>query len=258
MEACIFCPASKTRCTSCATPTCARHLSKQNRCCSTCIADVQESASLGRCTTEEEDEQLKAIGGDQAYVYGELTTLGMRALSDRLRLGTGDCFLDAGSGLGRIVFQAAREMGVVKSIGVELAQSRHDLAVEALGREALVCQEKIELIHGNCIDQMLWRSRLRDVTVVFLASLFYSDELMKGLARCLEEAAPAVRVVATLRRWEEPPTGFAEETPPQACETSWTAPDTIGGDAPTEGDGTTPVHIYVRLQVSSAVMNQSK
>ena len=125
LEACLFCAPSKTKCLSCLRPTCAKHLSKHNKCCARCVADVQASASLGRCTTQEEDEAMKAIGGDQAYVYGELTTLGMRALSARLDLCADDFFLDAGSGLGKIVFQAAREFHVRRSIGVEMAQSRH-------------------------------------------------------------------------------------------------------------------------------------
>ena len=83
------------------------------------------------CTTEEH-EMMKAIGGALASAYGEITRAGFSALGKNLE--SDDVFVDCGSGRGQTVAQAAREFGVARAYGIELAASRHDRAVADLER----------------------------------------------------------------------------------------------------------------------------
>jgi precorrin-6B methylase 2 len=140
-----------------------------------CLEEVQASASAGRCTSAEEDAAIEAVGGAQSAVYGELTALGLRALGVRLSIQPSDRFADLGSGLGRIVFQAVRDFGVAHATGVEMAATRHDLAVESLAKQPEQVASRVHLVQGNCVDAELWASSgaLSDVSVVFVASLVY-------------------------------------------------------------------------------------
>ena len=85
------------------------------------------------CTTEEH-EMMKAIGGALASAYGEITRAGFSSLGKKLRLESDDVFVDCGSGRGKTAAQAAREFGVARAYGIELAASRHDRAVADLER----------------------------------------------------------------------------------------------------------------------------
>ena len=94
---------------------------------------------------------MEAIGGPEAGLYGELTPLGFRALIARLRLGADDTFVDCGSGLSRLVMQAASEFDVHHSIGVEFAASRHELAEELLSRQPAELAARVALIRADCV-----------------------------------------------------------------------------------------------------------
>ena len=69
---------------------------------------------------------------NSSSTYGEITTKGFRELAKRIELYSGDCFLDMGSGVGRVVVQAALEFGCRSSLGVELSMTRHQRAQQAL------------------------------------------------------------------------------------------------------------------------------
>lgn len=275
---CPFCAANRRSCQSCGRRVCPKHVCTANGCCLGCLAANQEHALEGRCTTEEEDAQLAAAGGSEAGVYGEMTVVGFRSLAKRIALCADDVYLDVGSGLGRTVFQAAQEFGVMRSVGVELAGSRHELAEAALLQQPPDVAARVILVHGDCCAAELWEqpapaeggaqhdgqsgsggradasAPCASATAVFAASLFFGDALM---ARLKERVAGCrtCRVVATLQRWEEAPAGFVEEDEAEVCETTWTAP-TVGGAATGDGSAAAadagetpagcPVHLYVR------------
>ena len=139
-----------------------------------------------------------------------------------------------GTGLGRAVVQAASEFRVRESVGVELARSRHALAVKALSLEDSTLASRVRLLQGDCADAALWseaNAPLARATVVYAASLLFSSELMARLAQRIE-ASESVRVVASLKRWHSGLVGFREEEPPERCETSWTAKLAVVSDGP--------------------------
>lgn len=73
----------------------------------------------------------------RGFVYGEITAQGMRRLARRVTLNQSDCFYDLGSGIGRAVLQAFLEFGVHRSVGIELASTRHHQAVSTTGAPKL-------------------------------------------------------------------------------------------------------------------------
>ena len=62
---------------------------------------------------------------------------------------------------------------------------------------------------------------LAEATVVFIASLCFSEDFMRKLARAIENSR-TVRAVATLQKFPEL-RHFQEDLPAETCETSWSA-----------------------------------
>lgn len=243
--ACMFCPQSRKSCKGCGAKVCAKH-SASNGCCVPCLERVAAAAAEGRITTQEEDDAIEAVGGDRAALYGEITPVGVRSLAARLQLSHTDQFADLGSGLGRACFQAVEEYNVARSVGVEMAGSRHHLAEEALEREHQAIKQRVHLVQGDCAEPALWAvpgGPMAGVTVVFMGSLMFSAELMHRLAQLAGQSS-TIRAVATLKRFGEDACGNLHiEEPAEICETSWTIPSSIGEGS---GEDGTPVFIYTR------------
>ena len=154
---------------------------------------------------------LDQNSGPGAHSYGELTPLGFRNLCKRIALYADDVFVDAGSGLGRIVLQAAKEYGVKRALGVEYLVGRHAIAAAAAAREPYL---PVRFVCDDCAARRLWTEPAAEpaakgkaekdaaaddgafvgASVVFACSLMFSTELMGRFARCIE-ACPTVRCV---------------------------------------------------------------
>ncbi len=83
-----------------------------------------------------------------------------------------DVFLDLGSGMGRIVFQAAMRYPFKRVIGVELSPTLHRIASENIdrNRRRLRCRQ-VRLFLSDVLDYPI----PDDVTVVFMANPFTGD-----------------------------------------------------------------------------------
>jgi len=94
----------------------------------------------------------------------------------------GDVFLDIGSGMGRLVFQAARDYPFRRVIGVELSE---ELSTVARGnidrnRHRLQCED-VELVVADVLDYRV----PDDVTVVFLYNPFVGDLFAASIEKLL-------------------------------------------------------------------------
>ena len=190
---------------------------------------------------------MEAVGGPDAALYGELTPLGFRKLAARIKLVANDSFVDCGSGLGRLCFQAVSEFSCRAACGVEFAASRHELAVEAAAQLPEAISSCVKLVEGDCSDAALWAADgpLDGTTVVYLGSLMFSAELMDALARRIETCPAPLRAICTLKQWIDGngPRNFREATPPERCESTWTAPQAL---ADREREPGSPVFVYLR------------
>ncbi|EOD31843.1 hypothetical protein EMIHUDRAFT_231257 [Emiliania huxleyi CCMP1516] len=128
----------------------------------------------------DEAVSIEAAGGPQATTYGELTSIGFRQLFGDL--GESDKFVDLGSGTGKLVMQAVRELGVDSAAGVEL---------NAAGDEAA--------------------RMLETATAVWLSNLCFDERLNRRIVARLE-ASPTVQRIWALRLLPEVPRGFDIES----------------------------------------------
>ncbi|KAK3287081.1 hypothetical protein CYMTET_5393 [Cymbomonas tetramitiformis] len=153
----------------------------------------------------------------KAETYGEVTTVGGRQLAHALGLADDRIsnsspprmvFCDLGSGVGKLTVQLALEnAGLVRSVGIELNQARHQRGVSALesletsGEVAFLMSEferqqtpELELKWGD-----LFESDLAGVTHVYIASLCFSSDILERLGGFLDRQS-TVQVVASIRR----------------------------------------------------------
>jgi len=138
-------------------------------------------------------DMIDASGGNQAY--GELTIRGVREIAALLRPRADDVFVDMGSGAGRCVLQAALEWPCRLSVGVELSESRHNVAAMALARAEPKTQRRALVLQ----DDLLTCTGIEDATIVYVASLLFDDEFMAQLGERLS-SLPRIRAIATLTR----------------------------------------------------------
>lgn len=128
--------------------------------------------------------ELEALGLDSYQRRGhkpsEWTVL-PRILPKR-EVGAHDVFIDFGSGLGRVVFQAAR-YPFRRVIGVELAEELNDIARRNIdrNRERLRCKD-VTLVAGDVLDYDI----PDDVTVAFFANPFTGDVFATVMERLLD------------------------------------------------------------------------
>ncbi len=140
--------------------------------------------------------QLKELGVDGAersrYQASEWMVL-RRALP-RGEVDSDDVFIDYGSGMGRVVFQAAR-YPFKRVIGVELSTDLHKVAKENIerNRALLVCQD-VELILADATEYPM----PDDVTVAYFANPFTGSifsTVIEGLLASLDRRPRRLRLI---------------------------------------------------------------
>ena len=163
----------------------------------------QEYDDLGQL---EVGEELLTV---QNHVFSQIGVLecdGVRAMEsdwidDEAYI---DVFCDVGSGVGNVCVQVLADVrNCRKVVGVEVIPSRHNRAVEAIGRARrsyphLFTLEK-EAVFLNC-DLVGCAPRLNSekVTVLFSHSWMFDDDLMEKFSVLVKEC-PALRMVITSR-----------------------------------------------------------
>mmetsp|Transcript_115 Transcript_115/g.223 ORF Transcript_115/g.223 Transcript_115/m.223 type:complete len:297 (-) Transcript_115:1061-1951(-) len=206
------------------------------------------------------DDKYCSTAGDYSRrpsTYGEITSLGARQLFHHMRMykpipiglgrnrtkarthSNGDIvFFDLGSGAGRLIAQSYLELPRVrKSVGVELAASRHMAAVRAW-RKLIECGDAdrirgMGLVEGRRSEQNAARSvrfcegdlfalDISEATHVYASSLCFTNVMMSGLAEKLQAEAPNLHCVATLQKF--PPGSLFDISYPamEFVEMSWT------------------------------------
>jgi 16S rRNA G966 N2-methylase RsmD len=101
--------------------------------------------------------------------YQPSNWLVLRRILPPREVGADDVFIDLGSGMGRIVFQAAKAYRFRRVIGVELSKQLHAIAEEnvANNKARLRCPD-IRLVASDVMEYEM----PADVTVVYLANPF--------------------------------------------------------------------------------------
>lgn len=152
----------------------------------------------------EEREKVNAAQGkaaaepDRAWIYGEPAPASSDLIFRRLALGEKDVLYDLGCGRGFFLFQALLTTPVPRVVGVELAHSRLEIGRQAqavLAREGLLPPDRVVDLR----EEDIAGTDLRDATVVFMDSVFFSDELLSKVAGRMAQA-PDLRAVVMISK----------------------------------------------------------
>ncbi len=148
----------------------------------------------------EEHALINKCGG--ASTYGEITDEAARTLFETLKPTANDVLVDLGSGCGRFCVYALNATPMKKVIGVELSPTR---SKQAQGVKELLIKNK-QLPAGkklHLLEADFLKADLSDVTIVYMASTCFSEELMKKIADKLAQTKQKKLIVVTLRRLPE-------------------------------------------------------
>jgi SAM-dependent methyltransferase len=147
--------------------------------------------------------------------YGEIPQESAAKLfqNPMVNLQAGETFADLGSGLGRLVVDAALVANVKRAIGVELSETRSASACKALtnvtkafptqdasGWRAERHRSEVELYQGNILD--LGKDFLGKINVAYVANLCFRPDLLNAVAVKLSRDLPDGSRVVSLRNLE--------------------------------------------------------
>ncbi len=130
------------------------------------------------------------IAGPDRVNYKPAPWLALRRALPRRSVTPDDVFADLGSGMGRVVFQAARWYPFRRVIGVELSARLHRVAQANIARNRgrLRCPD-VRLVNADVLDYPV----PADLTVVFLDNPFTGDLFAAVLDRLLASVDRAPR-----------------------------------------------------------------
>jgi hypothetical protein len=155
-------------------------------------------------TPAEERKRVNASHGetgvkdDNAHVYGEPAPATTDLMLKRLGAGENDVLYDLGCGRGYFLMQALLTTPIRKAVGVELTGSRVRIgqaALKMMRDEGLLGPDKVLELH----EQDMTQANLDDATLVYMDSVFFSDELLMNVARNMSRAKNMRGVVMIMK-----------------------------------------------------------
>jgi SAM-dependent methyltransferase len=143
-----------------------------------------------------ENALIESNGGNATY--GEITDQAVQKIIDELKPKKNDVFYDLGSGVGRMSVKMYLDSPVKKSIGVELAPTRHNQAVAV--KTDLKRLGKIDINRSlEFLQEDILKANIDDATIIYLASTCFSNNFMKQITDRLAKLKKGLHVL-TLRQ----------------------------------------------------------
>lgn len=153
---------------------------------------------------------IRTIGESATeFTYGELTIEGVRQLTvdaaarfERLNGRPPHCFVDLGSGSGKVALCAAALLhSLERSVGVELSLARHEIAkqvCEDLGSKqpGLEIPERVLLIHEDVRRAV---ASIAAADVIWVSNTCFPTELNEAIGAVLDEYAQEGAIVYSTR-----------------------------------------------------------
>jgi hypothetical protein len=129
--------------------------------------------------------------------YGEIPYDSAAHILEDLQLSRQDVFYDLGSGVGKLVLQVYMTTPVKRSIGIELSQTRWNIA-EASRKQVA---EDDHIIVGRdlgFLNQNILKTALNDATVCFISGITFPPQLTQAIMDRLGSLDHDVKVLSVL------------------------------------------------------------
>jgi len=160
----------------------------------------------GYDVTDEEEEIV--LRHRSSPLYGEITPGAVARLLEYLQLGPEDALYDLGSGVGKVVVQAAMTHELRAAVGVELVERRFTMAQEALRRargRGFLKTKDVRFLRGDFM-----RADLNGATVVYTCSTAFPVPLMLRMAQRLYRY-PSIRCLVTVQDLDDNPWFYEDD-----------------------------------------------
>jgi len=148
------------------------------------------------------NEKNAGLFPKQTATYGEIDPRGLARLMHQLGgLNKSDVFFDLGSGLGKAALQVFFGSEVSRVVGIELSNSRHEWAVEALGVIKQRWKEVDGMLHAGgrslqFFHEDILKADITGATVIWMGSLAFPPELMAQIGeRILDQASTGCKIL---------------------------------------------------------------
>lgn len=144
------------------------------------------------------DENIQCTYGEHKITYGEMEYDGIQELYSIITKKYNskiDCFMDIGSGRGKLCMYMAGQPKIKHVLGVELVKERHDDAENLKSKLKSSYANKVELLNQNIFDVNLGENSGNNVFIWFSNLCFdknnidlifkkFSEELPEGTIIC--------------------------------------------------------------------------
>ena len=135
--------------------------------------------------------------------YGEMTYEGINSLHKLLETDF-NCFIDIGSGRGKLPLWFAGINGINKSIGIEILEKRHKYAQDLKSKLSKLSDfqdiiSKVELIGDSVFNvdlSYLKKSKFKFKVLVWISNLCFNEEMNKNLFRKIASELPSGTIIA--------------------------------------------------------------
>jgi len=121
------------------------------------------------------------LDGIASSAYEPSPWLTLRLVLPRASVSSDDVFLDLGSGMGRVVYQAAARYPFRKVIGVELSEQLHAIAQANIDANRGRLGAEVELVCADALEYAI----PPDVTVVYVYNAFKGDVFAGVISKLL-------------------------------------------------------------------------
>lgn len=149
-------------------------------------------------------DEYQALHGrhnvDATEIYGEVALSGLGRLLDLFEWGPDARFYDLGCGAGRLVLKAVLTRKLGRAKGIEKVSERVQLAEQALNKlETLVATPLSWAARPEFADSDFGDVDFSDATAIYMASVYFPDELMMALAHRFVELRDGARIASLVR-----------------------------------------------------------
>ncbi len=139
-------------------------------------------------------EAKKVRQSRSCATYGEIMPAATQHLLDYLQPGPRDVLMDLGSGAGKFIIQAAMTVKAKKMLGVELADSRCQIAREHLAlakTQKLLLTRNVDFVCGDIL-----KTDIANATIIYTCSTAFPLRFMQHLTRHLASGKKGLRVAS--------------------------------------------------------------
>jgi tRNA G46 methylase TrmB len=167
-----------------------KHFTKKNH--TELVSTIKKYYPVAKFDTV--DNKIKYEINDNKITYGEITYEGMDNLYENLNLKNVNCFIDIGSGRGKLCFYMATKPNIKHVLGIEIVEERHNDALEIMKKIDENEMSKIDLVNDDIFNlNFNMYSHLN--TCIYLSNLCFTESITNKIFQKIHDEFPKGTII---------------------------------------------------------------